>query len=103
MQLNLKQLQFGAYFVSLSVSILAVIAWGGYYGWTLNLSLYQIFPLFGLLAFSIMWSHYIAGFSRRLLGYGSEALADFYARTAAVVLGLILLHPGLLILQLFLD
>jgi hypothetical protein len=85
------------------VSLLAIVRWGSSYGWHLgNLSSYQLFPLLGLLGFSIMWSHYVMGLTKRLLF--SEAKLDSYFRwTGYLVLVAIVLHPGILIYQRFRD
>ncbi len=58
----------------------------------------QLFPLIGLWAFGLMWSHFlVAGLKRRW----PEAIdyRFYYQFTGVVVLALILLHPGLLIYQ----
>ena len=91
---------------SLSVTVIgiAVIAWGNNLNWTLgNLSVYQLFPLLGLMAFSIMWGHYIALAVRKLMGLGEDSSKTYYKYTGYLVLALILLHPGLLIFQLWYD
>jgi hypothetical protein len=68
-----------------------------------DLSLYALFPLFGLLAFSLMWTHYIAGALRRFFDYPKEILSNHFKITSLVVLFLILAHPFILYLQLYLD
>jgi hypothetical protein len=86
------------------VSVLAVVAWGDYYQWHFSsLSTYQVFPLLGLLAFSIMWSHYMAVALRMRLALPQAVLARFFRWTGYAVLVLICLHPGLLIYQRFKD
>ncbi len=98
------QLQIGAWALSIAVSIVAFIAWGSDLKWQLDkLTPYKLFPLFGLLAFSVMWSHYMAGVLRRYLGFGKEVLKDYFELTSVFVLLCILLHPGLLIWQLWRD
>lgn len=85
------------------VSILAVWVWGNSLEWHLsNLSTYQIFPVLGLLAFSIMWSHYMAGFMRRTF-LRQVDLRGYFNWTGYVVLVAIVLHPGLLAYQRFRD
>jgi hypothetical protein len=85
-------------------SFLAVLVWGQSFLWQFDaMSSYLLFPLFGLLAFSLMWTHYIAGSLRRLAGVKKVELQRFLNITGYAVLGLILLHPGLLIWQLFRD
>lgn len=86
------------------VGIAAVAVW---YGQRLAdgqaLTVYGLFPLFGLLAFSLMWTHYIAGALRRLLGVPKTAMSRYSAVTSWAVLFLILLHPGLFWWQLGQD
>lgn len=97
-------LQISAWSISLIASIVAFSAWGTTYGWKFTpLSPYQLFPLLGLLAFSIMWSHYINGALRELAGIDRSALGLYFKLTSYVVLSLICLHPGILIYQRFRD
>lgn len=85
------------------VSGLAIYVWAQSFGWRLNgLSTYQIFPVLGLLAFSLMWSHYMVGFMRHVAKTTAD-LSDYFRITGYAVLLLILLHPGLLIYQRFHD
>lgn len=91
------------YGLSLTVSALAIIVWGNSLQWHLaHLSAYQLFPVLGLVAFSLMWSHYISGFLNRTW-FKDVNLANYFRITGYAVLGLIVLHPGLLIYQRFRD
>lgn len=102
--MNAKQLQITAWGISTAVVVLAVVAWGQGYDWELaGLSTYQLFPLFGLLAFSLMWSHYIAAALRQYLQADRAALKQYFEVTSLAVLAAILLHPGLLGWQLWRD
>lgn len=86
-----------------AVAGLAVIVW---LGERLNgsaLTPYTIFPLLGLLAFSLMWTHYILGSTRRMLGEEAAVNKTYFAVTSLIVLVLIILHPLLLIIQLNKD
>ena len=86
------------------VSLLAFVAWGQNFAWQFDAwSSYLLFPLFGLLAFSLMWTHYIAGAIRRLAKVGKSSIQSQLTITGYAVLALILLHPGLLIWQLWRD
>jgi hypothetical protein len=97
-------MQIIAWGLSGSVALLAIVAWGDSYQWAFaNMGIYQIFPLFGLLAFSLMWSHYVVSAIRQYFKVESKALSDYFEITSAVVLTAILLHPGLLIWQLWRD
>lgn len=93
-----------AWLLSIGTVLLATITWGHDYGWHLTpINVYMLFPLLGLLAFSLMWSHYIAGTIRELLGLDKQVLSRYFKLTSFAVLALILLHPGLLIYQRFRD
>jgi hypothetical protein len=103
--MNTKRLILpAAWGLSLLVCVIAVIAWGRQYGWHLfPVNNYQLFPLLGLLAFSLLWTHYVVGTLRDLTGAPEANLARYYQITGYAVLALICLHPGLLIYQRFRD
>lgn len=89
--------------LAIVVSVLAIVVWGGSFGWQLSgLSTYQIFPVLGLLAFSLMWSHYMTGLMRRTFLKDAD-LTRYFSWTGYVVLLAIVLHPGLLTYQRFHD
>jgi hypothetical protein len=99
-----KQLKVMAWGLSSTVALVAFVAWGQLYDWQLgDLSSYQLFPLFGLLAFSIMWSHYIAAALRLYFKIEKKVLGQYFEVTSMVVLAAIILHPGLLVWQLWRD
>lgn len=86
--------------------VLAVMAWGQGTAWTFDTKaglVYQLFPLFGLLAFSIMWSHYTSSVFRQIKGVEKKVLNTYFQTTSLVVLIAILLHPSLLWFQLWRD
>lgn len=64
---------------------------------------YDLFPLLGLSAFSLMWTHYVLGALRRHLGVPATVNKTYFAISSVVVLLLIILHPGILIAQLYKD
>src|SRR5688572_6258095 len=99
-----RQLQIFAWAISIGSLVLAVLAWGSAFEWDFdNVSTYLVFPLLGLVAFSLMWAHFVAGVVRRLMGVEKAVLHDYYEITSVAVLLAILLHPGLLIWQLWRD
>lgn len=55
-----------------------------------------LFPLLGLVAFAFMWSHYVFGAIRRMMGLGKGATGVYWTISSALVLALIILHPVLL-------
>ena len=91
--------------LSVLVVALAVVAWGQGYGWPplSSASLYVVFPLLGLVGFSIMWSHYAMGAVARWQRAKPAVLRQYFEYTGFVVLAAILLHPGLLVYQLWRD
>lgn len=93
-----------AWILGATVCALAFVAWGDDLNWQLDhLSAYIIFPLLGLTAYSLMWSHYMAGAARGILKLDNRAFANYFKITGWIVLALICLHPGLLIYQRFQD
>jgi hypothetical protein len=84
------------------VSAIAIGVWGNSFGWQAQaINAYQFFPVLGLLGFSIMWSHYMAGEMKRT--FLKTDLTDYFRITGYAVLIAILLHPGILIYQRFRD
>jgi len=77
-------------------TIPAVLVWVLTTGGTGALSLLKVFPVFGLVAFGLMWSHYIAGMLRRWSGYERHGKDIYWKVSAGLVLALIILHPVLL-------
>ncbi len=92
-----------AWAISGAASLLAIYVWGAMANWHVSFQAYQLFPLLGLLAFSIMWGHYVASFVRRRLGVRPAVLSPYFKSTSLIVLALLFLHPGILILQRFRD
>jgi hypothetical protein len=83
---------------------LAIIAWQQINSGPLNeLSVYDIFPLFGLLAFSLLWCLYTTDATANYLEVSNESLRPYYRITGYVLLLVILTHPTLLVMQLWRD
>ncbi len=92
-----------AWGISSISSLLAIIVWGVSSHWHLSFQAYSLFPLLGLLAFSLMWAHYIASFIRSVMNVDQSVLSDYFQITSMIVLALLFLHPGILIFQRFRD
>lgn len=61
-------------------------------------SMYQFFPILGVLAWTTMWVHYVAS------SIGKPANSKRFATwTGYIVLLFILMHPGIFLVQRFLD
>lgn len=85
-------------------TILSVVIWGQNINWNLaRASNYKLFPLFGLLAFGLMWGHYVVAAARVSSGLSSATTEKYFEITSFMVLVLILSHPGLLVLSLWRD
>lgn len=99
-----KQLELFSWALGLTTVLLAFIVWyQGFSGRLHNLSIYQIFPLLGLVAFSLMWTHYILGAAKKIFGINDETTKKYFDVTGFIVLLAIVLHPGLLVYQLWAD
>jgi len=94
-------LGFGLIALHFVVLGLAYYSWGTIYGWWPHTA-YDLFPLLGLLAFSLMWIHYVAAAVNRFY-HSAFNLKKYFAYTGYAVLALIILHPGILIYSLWRD
>jgi len=95
-------MKFIAWAVTAIVVILGIIAWALPLKWHIfGTSIYLLFPIFGLVAFSLMWAQYINSAVRQYLGLESSVLQQYTNVIGYLVLVAILLHPGLLIYQLW--
>lgn len=81
--------------VALSI-ILSITAWGQGVNWQIDsITAYQWFPLFGLLAWMIMATHYFNG-TLRILNPELKKPSYYSKVTSYIVLACLLLHPGIL-------
>lgn len=94
--------QLTSWAISMVAAVAVFISWGHSYYWQIYNS-YQLFPIFGMLAFTLMWGHYIASVIRQLFGLEKEVLKSYFEITSGMVLVFILMHPGLLAWQLWRD
>jgi hypothetical protein len=100
----LMKLPYLAWLLTAVVLLLAFIAWGQGFSWQFgSLGTYQLFPIFGLAAFSTMWVQYIVRAVKEPLDLHSPALSNYFHLTSWLVVVAILLHPGLLSWQLWRD
>src|SRR5580765_4121396 len=98
-----SSLTYTPWMLAAVVSLLAIYVWGHSFAWDVQaINAYQFFPVLGLLAFSLMWSHYIVGFLKRA-GFLAATNEAFFRITGYAVLACIVLHPGILIYQRFRD
>ncbi|HUC88260.1 MAG TPA: hypothetical protein VMR95_03885 [Candidatus Binatia bacterium] len=91
-----------AWVITLATALLAIIVWGNSLQWHIfSESTYTLFPVFGLIAFSLLWSQYITLAVKYYFKFDGAVFAQYYNITGWLVLLAILLHPGLLIWQLW--
>jgi hypothetical protein len=95
---------FVVWLITLITIILAAVAWGENLSWHFSgITIYKIFPIFGLIAFSLLWSQYIARALRQFFKIRPKALKTYLSVSGYFVLLAILLHPGLFIYKLWSD
>lgn len=68
-----------------------------------ELTLYDVFPPLGLIAFGLMWTHFVMSALRRYAGVAGKKRDVYAVISMGLVLALILLHPGLFFLALYMD
>lgn len=98
-----KWFQIFSWLLGISVIAVAVAAWSEVRLTGHGLSAYDIFPVLGLSAFGLMWTHFATGTLRRVMKLGPSTLKVYFEVTNWVVLALILLHPGIFVTKLWLD
>lgn len=100
-----RLLLISAWSLSTATVLASFFAWGSDYAYKVfPINTLQLFPLLGLMAFGLMWAHYMVGAVRELAGLTLiKNLGKYFQYTGYAVLLLICLHPGLLIYQRFRD
>ncbi len=94
---RIKKFQTIEWAVGAGVSLIIITAWA--FGREIldgGLTAYDIFPLFGLLAFGLMWSHYILGSIRRTMGLKQQDSSLYWKISTGLVLFSLIAHPLLL-------
>ena len=104
MKLSIKQFEILEWTIGAVVTLLAVVVWlngrsilGG------GITIYDVFPVFGLIAFGLMWTHYVNGSIRRASGVPKHAKGAYWVVSTGLVLASIILHPLLFNVALFND
>jgi len=83
---------------------LALFVWGETNHWQfVGISIYRLFPLFGLIAFSLFWSQYVIAALAQYTKAAPTASGRYFGITSLLVFLALLLHPGLLSYQLWQD
>lgn len=92
-----------AWCLSISVLLISFFVWKEANNGEISTNPYRLFPLLGVIAYGLMWVHYIIGAIRRYFDVSKESLKRYFEATSVLVLTAILLHPGLLIIKLWQD
>ena len=83
--------------LGVAVVLLALVAWATARSHAaVPVTVFDIFPVFGLLAFSLMWAGFVSGALARYLGVRASGKDMYVTLSMGIVLALIILHPGLL-------
>ncbi len=83
------------------VTIVPLLTWLASYNWRPSITIAGVFPLLGVLAWSIMATHYYFGWLKIKFPEYFHADRLYGSITMWLVLALLLLHPGLLAWQQF--
>jgi hypothetical protein len=96
-----KAFQTLSWSLFIGVIFISQLAWMSTYRSSLgDITAYQLFPLFGIIAWMVMWTHYIVGSIK--IRYPDLKKPKYYSTiTGFVVLFTILLHPGILAFKQF--
>lgn len=93
-----------ATFLTLISAGLAVYAWRSDHSGPLDhMSPYSFFPLFGLLAFSLLWCLYTVSAASKYLEAPEGTFNRYYQIVGYAVLAAIVTHPTILVVQLYRD
>ena len=96
LHMNQKTFNYVSWAAVIGSVLLATLAWGGGINWNIaGINGYQLFPLFGLIAWMTMANHYYLG-SVRLLSSSLKRPKLFGKISEYIVLASFLLHPGIL-------
>jgi len=98
-----RKLQLATWIGTGVLVAIAIIRWAQVRLTDGELGSYELFPLFGLLAFIFMWTHFVSGAVLRLVGAAPGTLRTFFSVTSWLVLAFILLHPGIFVFALWAD
>jgi len=83
---------------------LAVYAWRADHSGPLGqVSPYSLFPLFGLLAFSLLWCLYTVGAASKYFEAPAGTFNRYYQVVGYAILAAIVAHPTILVVQLYRD
>lgn len=83
-------------------TILSLYVWGASLQWSFtNITAYSLFPVLGLVAYSLMISHYLTSTVRTISDQPRSIVKNYLTITSTIVLICILLHPTILIYKLW--
>lgn len=98
-----RKLQLTAWLATLGLVGVSLAHWAAVRLSDGELGRYELYPLLGLIAFTLMWLHYTLGPVKRWFKASDTSLTSYFTITSWVVLVLILLHPALFMYTLWAD
>lgn len=97
-----KQIKAVAWGSATAGTLLSLYVWGASLSWDIsNITAYSLFPVLGLVAYSLMISHYLTSTVRVISNQPRDVVKRYLNITSTVVLICILLHPTILIYKLW--
>ncbi|MBP9822301.1 MAG: hypothetical protein KBC81_02585 [Candidatus Pacebacteria bacterium] len=92
---QMKWFQSVPWVLSAVVAVFSFLVWAQGLGWDFSgIGADALFPLFGIMAFSLMWVHYAVDFIERY--FDIEPAKGYLPASRVIVLVALFLHPGLL-------
>lgn len=85
------------------VVVSTLVVWAMNTSFTGGITVYDIFPPLGIVAFGLMWTHFVMSALRRYAHVTSARDNAYSAISMGLVLGLIIMHPLLLWIALYND
>lgn len=101
--MNSQRFKIFTWALGVAVVVAGLAAWSATRLVDGEIGRYELFPILGITAFSLMWTHYVSDALRRKLGYDDSVIRQYFKITAWIVLVCILAHPLLFYVQLYRD
>ncbi|MBC7764687.1 hypothetical protein H7Y29_03140 [Microbacteriaceae bacterium] len=90
--------------LGVTVTVVAILVWVSVrLNNSSDVTVYTVFPLLGLVGFSLMWTHYIHGATKRYAALKDHGKDIYWYVSSGIVLACLLLHPLLLSFALWRD
>lgn len=101
-KINLKTYRKIQWLMMASVLIVSTVAWWQVRSPFDDLTIYEVFPLFGAVGFGVMWTHFVSGSMRRFWSLDEKSVL-YRDVSMGIVLTCILAHPIIVWAALYFD